>query len=222
MTREGTLHVTGEHLRLARTVRDFHLMGHAPRRCDVAVGLGSYDLEVAAHCAELYHAGHFPTLLFTGAHTPLTAARFPRGEAVAYREHAVSLGVPEDAVLVEPHATNTGENIAYSRDLLERAGIGPRSVLLVAKLERRPYATARKQWPGVEFVCSSPRRGIEEYAAEAGGDPKLIIDVLVGELQRIIEYPALGHTVPMEIPEEVRAAYETLREAGYTGYAIRR
>nr|WP_248628157.1 ElyC/SanA/YdcF family protein [Nonomuraea coxensis] len=32
-------------------------------------------------------------------------------EAVHHREHARSLGVPDEAILVEPAATNTGENL---------------------------------------------------------------------------------------------------------------
>jgi len=210
--------VSQEQRRQARLIWEYHLLGHEPRRCDVAVGLGTYDLDVATRCAGLYHAGLAPLLLFTGGNTPLTAARFPRGEAEHYREHAVSLGVPAEAVLVEPHATNTGENIAFSRRLLEEAGLVPRSVLLVSKLERRPYATARKQWPDTELVCASPPGDLDDYLAAAGGHAKLIVDVLVGELQRIIEYPALGHTVPQPVPQPVREAYEALRTAGFTGY----
>jgi uncharacterized SAM-binding protein YcdF (DUF218 family) len=214
--------VSEEQLRQARLIWEYHQLHHAPRRCDVAIGLGSFDLDVPTRCAELYLAGLAPAVLFTGGITPLTAARFPRGEAEHYREHAVSLGVPDDAILVEPRAANTGENIAFSRRLLERAGLRPRSVLLVSKLERRPYATARKQWPEVELVCSSYPRGIDEYVAAAGGNVKLVIDVLVGELQRIIEYPELGYTVPQPVPADVRAAYDSLLADGFDGYPVAR
>ncbi|WP_240489791.1 hypothetical protein [Actinomadura atramentaria] len=38
----------------------------------------------------------------------------------------------------------------------------------------------------------------------------------VGDLQRIIEYPALGYAVPQQVPAEVEAAYHRLIDADYT------
>ncbi|MEU8616598.1 YdcF family protein [Streptomyces sp. NPDC048623] len=96
-------------------------MGHERRPCSAAIGLGSHDLGVAATAAHLYHAGFFPTLVFSGGNSPITRARFPRGEAVHFREHALSLGVPDEAILVEPKAANTGQNvtIAVEQDVPE-------------------------------------------------------------------------------------------------------
>ena len=39
--------------------------------------------------------------------------------------------------------------------------------------------------------------------------------MLVGDLQRIIEYPALGFAVPQDVPPQVRAAYQRLTVRGY-------
>jgi len=77
-------------------------MHHQPRPCSAGIGLGSHDLGVAAFAADLYHVGLFPVLVFTGANSPTTAARFPRGEAVHYAEHVIALGVPADAIIIEP------------------------------------------------------------------------------------------------------------------------
>ncbi|WP_399128201.1 hypothetical protein [Actinacidiphila sp. ITFR-21] len=44
----------------ARTIWDFHQMGHGLRPCSAAIALGSLDLGVATTSAELYHAGMFP------------------------------------------------------------------------------------------------------------------------------------------------------------------
>jgi hypothetical protein len=91
---------TDDHWHDAKLIWDFHQMGHELRPCDVAIGLGSHDLRVAAYAADLYHAGLFPLLVFSGGNSPTTAERFPRGEAVHFREHAMSLGVPDDVILV--------------------------------------------------------------------------------------------------------------------------
>lgn len=105
----------------ARLLWDYHRMHHDPRPCSVAVGLGSHDLGVADVTAELFRQGMAPVIVFTGATSPTTRARMPRGEAVHYRERALQLGVPDAAVFVEPRATNTGENIEFTKALLAEA-----------------------------------------------------------------------------------------------------
>nr|WP_083269017.1 YdcF family protein [Lentzea guizhouensis] len=191
-------------------------MGHEPRPADVAIGLGSHDLGVATFAAELYHAGRFPLLVFTGGNSPTTAARFPRGEAVHYREHALALGVPDAAILVEPEAGNTGQNISLTRALLADRGHAPRSVLLISKpyMERRAYATCRKVWPEVDVSCTSEPLKLDDYVRSIG-DEKLVVDMLVGDLQRVIEYPALGFAVEQDVPDDVLEAYDHLITAGF-------
>lgn len=168
-------------------------MGHEPHPCSVAIGLGSHDLGVAETTAELYHRGMAPVIVFTGATSRTTHERMPRGEAEHYRERAVELGVPERAILVEPNARNTGENIRLSRALLEDLGMPVTSVLLVSKPyeERRAYATARKLWPNVEWVCVSTSMTLPDYVKSIG-DARLVIDMLVGAQQRLMVYPGKG------------------------------
>lgn len=221
MTSEGA--ATAAHRAAARTIWDYHQMHHDLRPCSAAIGLGSHDLGVAAFAADLFHRGLFKTLVFSGANSPTTSARFPRGEAVHYSEHAISLGVPAEAIIVEPNATNTGQNITYSRRALADAGVHTESVLLISKpyMERRAYATARKVWPDVDVVCASEPLTFEDYIT-AIGDEKLVIDMLVGDLQRVIEYPALGFAVPQDVPAEVEAAYQRLLAAGYDSRLLKK
>ena len=107
--------VTDQHRADARLIWDYHQMNHQLHPCSAGIGLGSHDLGVATLAADLYHAGLFPVLVFSGGNSPTTAARFPRGEAVHYAEHAMALGVPQDAIIIEPRAVNTGQNIDLSR-----------------------------------------------------------------------------------------------------------
>lgn len=199
----------------------YHRLGHELRPADAAIGLGSHDLGVATYTAELYHQDLFPVIVFTGGSTPTTRDRFPRGEAVHYREHALELGVPDSAILLDPQATNTGANIVNSRALLTAAGYQPRRVLLISKpyAERRSFATARKLWPDVEIVSASMPLGYAEYVRTIG-DERLVVEMMTGDLQRIIEYPARGFAVPQDLPPDVLAAYERLRVAGFVGRAV--
>ncbi|MFW6692960.1 YdcF family protein [Streptomyces sp. MAR4 CNX-425] len=208
--------ITDAHWSDARVIWDYHQMGHEPRPCSAAIGLGSHDLGVATTAADLYRAGLFPVIVFSGGNSPTTAARFPRGEAVHYREHALELGVPGDAILVEPKAGNTGQNVVFSREVLREAAIEIDSLLLVSKpyMERRAYATCRKVWPEVDVVCASEPLELDDYV-KAIGDEKLVVDMLVGDLQRVIEYPKLGFAVEQEVPGDVHAAYERLLRAGF-------
>jgi uncharacterized SAM-binding protein YcdF (DUF218 family) len=155
-------------------------------------------------------------LVFSGGTSPTTAARFPRGEAVHYAEQAITLGDPSGAVIIEPHAASTGQNIDYSRHALAGAGIPVTSVMLISKpyMQRRAYATIRKAWPEVEPVCASEDISFDEYLKSIGDD-RLVIDMLVGDLQRIIEYPARGFATAQDVPANVTDAYQRLIAAGY-------
>ncbi|MFD4794066.1 YdcF family protein [Streptomyces anulatus] len=205
----------------ARQVWNHHLMHRTPHPCSVIVGLGSHDLGVADAAAGFYLRGLAPVIVFTGSTSPTTRDRMPRGEAVHYRERALELGVSASAVLVEPKARNTGENIRFSRALLEESGVRVDSVLLVSKPyeERRAYATARKLWPGVDVVSASSPMTFEEYV-DSIGDDRLVIDMLVGALQRLLVYPAQGFMIEQPVPDEVSAAYERLVGAGFTSRLI--
>lgn len=201
----------------AQLLWDFHDLHDELRRSDVGIGLGSHDLGVATHAADLFHRGLFPLIVFTGANAPTTIDRFPRGEAVHYREHAISLGVPEAAILVEPHATNTAENITRTRALLFAQGHRVSSVLLISRpyQQRRAFATTRRQWPEVDVTCSSLPLDLDTYVTTIG-DAAKVIDMLVGDTQRITAYAEAGYAIPQYVPADVQNAYERLVHRGYT------
>ncbi|MCX5363750.1 YdcF family protein [Streptomyces sp. NBC_00124] len=205
----------------AHLLWDYHLLHHDPRSCSVAVGLGSHDLGVADVTAELYHQGMAPRIVFTGSNSPTTRARMPRGEAVHYRERAVQLGVPESAVLLEPRATSTVENIEFSQAVLAEAGVTVSSVLLVSKPyeERRSYAMMRKLWADVDVVCASTPMGLEEYV-DSIGDARMVIDMIVGALQRVLVFPGWELAISQDVPSDVVEAYEQSCREGFTSRLI--
>jgi uncharacterized SAM-binding protein YcdF (DUF218 family) len=195
----------------------YHDLRHELRPTDVGIGLGSHDLSVATTVANLYHRGMFPLVVFTGANAPTTVARFPRGEATHYREHAISLGVPPSVILTENTATNTGENITHTRELLAERGCSVTSATLVSRpyQRRRAYATCRKLWPDVEPICAATPLPLTEYI-ESIGDESRVINMLVGDTQRIETYAERGFAIPQPVPDDVRAAMALLIDAGYT------
>jgi uncharacterized SAM-binding protein YcdF (DUF218 family) len=222
---EGTTHTRGadtatipEAIRGdVETLWDYHDLHHSLTPSDVGIGLGSHDLGVATCAASLYRRGLFPRIVFTGANAPTTLGRFPRGEAVHYREHAVSLGVPDEAILLEPHATNTAENIRLTHALLDQLHVAVRAAILVSRpyQQRRAFATACKQWPDVTFQCASLPLGLDDYVTSIG-DADRVVNMLVGDTQRITVYAERGFAIPQPVPDDVAQAYHRLVAAGYT------
>ncbi|MEO3780311.1 YdcF family protein [Micromonospora sp. B11E3] len=203
------------------TLWRYHDMHHELRPCDVGIGLGSHDLGVAVIATRLFREGLYPWIVFTGANAPTTVKRFPRGEAVHYREYAVEQGVPAELILVEPRATNTAENLEFSRQLLAEREIQVRSVLIMSRpyQQRRAYATCKRIWPEVEVVCASNPLDLDDYVRSIG-DLRRVVDMLVGDTQRIEVYAERGFAIPQEMPDEVRSAFGRLIAAGYTSRLI--
>lgn len=119
-------------------------------------------------------------------------------------------------------STNTGENILYSRELLEKMNISVKKVLLVQKpyMERRSFATLSKQWPSAECVVTSPQIPYDDYfTPELPKDD--VINIMVGDLQRIREYPKRGFQIEQHIPDEVWNAFNELVELGYNKHLVK-
>ncbi|MGI5826485.1 MAG: YdcF family protein, partial [Patescibacteria group bacterium] len=64
-----------------------------------------------------------------------------------------------------------------------------------------------------------PQISYEEYPNEAF-TKDFLINNMVGDIQRIKEYPAKGFQIPQEIPDEVWAAFEELVRRGFTKLLI--
>jgi uncharacterized SAM-binding protein YcdF (DUF218 family) len=211
--------ITKEILAEARKLWDYHHLYHVPAPSDCILVLGSLDLRVANRGADLYLEGLAPYVIFSGGLGKVTRALFTDSEADLFARIALDMGVPAEAIFIENQSTNTGENIRFTQRLLADKGLHPESFLLVQKpyMERRSYATFKKHWPDKELIVTSPQIPFEQYATPEMPMER-VIELMVGDLQRIKIYPAKGFQIPMEIPEEVWAAYEKLVGWGFTGH----
>ncbi len=216
MTTSDTNHVPEGVAADAEILWDFHHLGHQLETCAVGLGLGSPDLEVATFTVELFKRGLFPLIVFSGATSPVTRDRFPHGEALQYRDEALRLGVPEDVIVLETRATSTEENVVFTRELLAQRGIAIDSALFICRpsQERRAYLLAARLWPGPRIICTSPPMTLRDYFVTRGS-PKAVIDMLVGDTQRVIADPAVVHG-EVSVPESVGGAYQRLIDAGFT------
>ena len=207
---------------LAQIIWDYHHLNHTLEKSDLILALGSNDIRVAEYAADLYLQGFAPLLMFSGNVGILTKDQFSKPEAEVFADVARNKGVPETAILLEPESTNTGENIEFSRRILAERGIDPNSIILVQKpyMERRAFATFRKHWPEKNLIVASPPIPFSEYSNEVLPREK-VINIMVGDLQRIKFYPGLGFQIEQEIPDEIWQAYEQLVEMGYDQHLMK-
>lgn len=204
-------------------VWDYHQLGQEKvlEVADLIWVLGSHDLRVADRAVELWEERLAPVILMSGGLGNLTAGVFKKPEADLLAERAWKLGVPREMVMIENRSSNTGENVRFARELLEREGRAVERVIAVQKpyMERRTFATIRKQWPELEVQVTSPRMSFEDYCT--GGITKEdVTHIMVGDLQRIWEYPKKGFMIEQEVPEIVREGWELLVAAGYERFLV--
>jgi uncharacterized SAM-binding protein YcdF (DUF218 family) len=205
----------------AKTLWDYHHMRHSLEKSDCILVLGSHDLRVAARGAELFLQGWAPWLIYSGGFGNFTRGNWEKPEADLFAEVARKMGVPDEAILIERNSTNTGENILFTRRLLQERKWDPDRFILVQKpyMERRSYATFKKQWPEKKLFVTSPQIPFEEYCS-AEIPLEKVIHIMVGDLQRILEYPKKGFQIEQEIPHQVWEAYQALIKAGFNKHLM--
>lgn len=214
--------MTTEVINAAKALWNFHHLHHQVHQCDCILTLGSHDLGVPEKAAELYLKGFAPLLIMSGGLGNFTRKVWIESEAEKFARIAREKGVPADKILIENQSTNTGENIRFTKKLVAEKGIGLKDIILVQKpyMERRSYATIKKQWPEMEVNVTSPDISFENYPNEEI-PVNIVINAMVGDLQRIIIYPDLGYQIPQYVPEEVFEAYQLLIEKGYNEHLIK-
>jgi uncharacterized SAM-binding protein YcdF (DUF218 family) len=212
---------------LAEIIWDYHRLGHAMAAADAILVLCSHDTRVAERGADLFVEGRAPWLIFSGGLGSITRHLWQEPEADQFARIAIARGVPADRILIENQSTNTGENIQFTRRLLDARRLAPHSFIVVQKpyMERRSYATFKKHWPEKDIVVTSPQVSMGEYLAgytNGALSADDVVSIMVGDLQRIREYPSRGFQIHQDIPDDVWKAFEELVAAGYDRHLIQR
>ena len=210
---------------LAETIWNYHLMKHQLAKADAILVLCSHDERVAERGAQLFLEGWAPLIIFSGGQGAITGKLCDEPEAERFARIAMNLNVPREKILIEKNSTNTGENVQFTRKLVEERGLDLQKFIVVQKpyMERRSYATFLRYWPEKEVVVTSPQVSFRDYLAEYSHrslSAEDVIGIMVGDLQRLKLYPALGYLVAQEIPDEVWSAFEGLVRAGFDKYLI--
>lgn len=185
-------------------------------RYDAVVGFGHFDLAIPRRCAELVREGSAQHIIFTGG-VGAGTADLGRPEADAFAaELAKSHPDLATQAILENRSTNTGDNIRFTRELLEARGLqlgaAIKGVILVATpcRQRRVWLTWLKLVPEVAAWNAPPLTDYESLRGLYAGKGEDIRQQLVGEYERIRDYPSRGWIEDGEIPPAVHEAAQIL------------
>ncbi|MEZ4852441.1 MAG: YdcF family protein [Bacteroidia bacterium] len=145
---------------------------------------GSHDERVAEHAAQLFLDGYADI----GSIRDLARSKglWKDSGGQKFAEIAERMGVNRSQIFIEDQATNSGENITKSKDLLAANDMMVKTGVLVTKpyMRRRAFATASKQWPEISWLVSAPDLSFYDYAQSETQQDQMI-QLMVGDLQRI-------------------------------------
>ncbi|AKM82508.1 MAG: hypothetical protein UT28_C0001G0716 [Berkelbacteria bacterium GW2011_GWE1_39_12] len=186
--------------RLGKIIWEYHHLNQPLVKAGAIFVLGSIDKTVGEYAAELFLKGYAPLMIFSGgmAHNnDLLSTGWNKSEAEVLSEIAIEKGVPKEKIILETNASNTSENINFVKKLLAERQLDISSFILVQKpyMERRAYATFKKQWPEKEFIVTSSPVTYEDYMIKSKIPKEQTINIMVGDLQRIKEYPNKGFQI---------------------------
>lgn len=202
---------------------------HQPlEKADAILVLGNRDMRAGEYAAQLWLDGWAPYLVCSGSgsihnNKPGREQFINSTEAEIFAAKAREMGVPEEAIVVENQSQNTGQNYEFAIERLKDMGVTVQTLIAVQKpyMERRTYATGKVWLPDINLIVTSPDISIADYPNESNSVGEHWIHALVGDLQRIKEYPAKGFQIEQDIPDGVWHAFEYLIELGYTNRLIK-
>ncbi len=212
---------------LAQVIRDYMTLHLEIQKAEIIIVLGSRDIRVADRWIELLKQWYAPLILFSwglGSLTKDLATFSWTSEADVFAKRAIEQWISPKSIIIENQSTNTWQNINYSFEKIKNMNI--QNIILVQKpyMERRTFATFAKQRPNskdVMFTLTSPQIPFSEYYSNEI-PLEQVINIMVWDLQRIIEYPKLWFQIEQDVPEEVLEAYHKLIALGFTKTLIKK
>ena len=195
---------------------------NVPVQADVIHAAGSHDLRVPEYAAKLFLEGVAPIVICSGGFGKITDGLWNAPEGDVFAERCIAYGVPKNHIFVEREAKNTGDNFSLSQKLCYSMGLSPQTGVIVCKpyMAKRVLATGSKQWREVRWQVRVPEIPFKEYSKDEESLER-DINLMVGDLQRLVVYAEKGFQVPVDVPKHIWAAYERLVEDGYDLFVIR-
>ncbi len=212
-------------LKNLQKIWDYITYSNPLEKADLIIAFGCMDLSIADRAVKIYKQVFADKILFSGGFGKDTGRLWNKTEAEVFAEIAIKAGVPKSAIILEDKSTNTGENIKFTRQLVEQNNLKVSKVIVIHQpcMGRRIFAALKKQWPELDFIVAPVDCNLSEYVdrmAKLNVRKESVYSIMVGDLQRIKIFAKKGYQIEQKIPDEVWQAYEELVKAGYTQYLI--
>ena len=201
----------------AKVLWDFLISVKTPGKSEIIVLCCSYDLRVCDYACELIKRGDSERILFTGNTGNWTNKLWKQKEAEAFNDRALKNGINQKDITLETKARNIGENIEFARNLLADV----KTVTFVTKPNTLLRVKLSKdiKWESVHAFYDCPDFKFPEQASNVVGVFGLINE-MVGDIDRIIEYPRLGFQSSIDCPDDVLQSWRHLIDDGFTEHLI--
>lgn len=208
-----------DHLSHAKNIWAYLGPDYTVKKSDLMLVLGSSDLSVANYASAFWFKNLAAYIVVSGGFGKLTKEMWAVSEARKFSQIMMGNGVPEEKIILEEKATNTGENIGNAKKLIADLGLPANSGILITKpyMKRRAFNTASKQWSEANWSVAAEAISFEDYLIKQD-DPQNFISIMVGDLQRIKIYAESGFQIRDEVPQEVWESFEALVQLGYDRY----
>lgn len=178
-----------------------------PQEADLAFVFGRKDPRLAGLATDLYLKGCVKRVLFTGG-VRKDSGDLKVSEAMYLAEIAKGNGVHQEDILVEAYATNGGENSRFGMASIKASGITHERIILIAypaslvRLWAAHLVEAQKIGFEAEYqLCSFPMTlPLED----------MDVDELIAEFRRLMDWPAKGWAIQLDLPPNLVAAVQVL------------
>lgn len=184
---------------------------------DAVVVCCSYDLRVCDYACDLVKQNLAPLLVLSGKTGEWTRLLWSEPEAHVFQRRALANGIEPRQIHLEDRSTNFGENIAFVRELMPQL----RRVIFVTKPNSilRVALTVPVQWPEVTAWVDSPPFTFPEEVSNIIGVFGVIHE-MVGDVDRVLQYPARGFQRPHAVPETILESWKALIVEGFSRHLL--
>lgn len=209
-----------EELELIKILWDYMQIDSKLQKADCIIVLGCKKIELVDVAVDLFNKKYSDKIIFCGGYGKITKEIWNETEAEKFANLAIEKGIPKQAIYIENKSTNTGDNFRFAKKLIQDKKLDVKTCIIVCNPYdvKRNYATLKKIIPEYEAYFATTKISCEEYYKTHS---KEWIHVLVGDIQRMKEYPNLGWQIKVEMPDKVWKAFEELVKLGYNKYVLK-
>ena len=162
-----------------------------PQKADMALVFGTRYHEGLDKVYELYRDGLIKNILISGGNNRFTG----ENEASEMSKKLLAMGVKKEDLVLEDRATNSLENVIFSKDVIERQfGLGKvKKIIAIVKHyhSRRALMTLKRHFPAqIELIPVTYE--VNGFTAGSWFDSEKGREKVFGELEKIKKYLAKG------------------------------